>query len=41
MKIIPPNRIVSSRLGGSEDYAEKGGCQKIRHFKQSRHIEQP
>ena len=24
MKIIPPNRIVSSRLGGSEDYGEKG-----------------
>jgi hypothetical protein len=23
MKIIPPNRIVSSLLGGSEDYSEK------------------
>ena len=26
MQIIPPNRLVSFRLGGSEDYSEKGVC---------------
>jgi len=28
MQIIPPNRIVSFHLGGSEDYAEKGDAEK-------------